>query len=141
MSLFHSVEEKRKLIYINPPIHSIIFQFLFKSNFFLYEEIENTFIKYILFYPQPLTTFQKVVEYDLRIIGNDFQFNRTYSLYVGMTLSESNNLLLLDKRSLYCLCTNVNVLTRDYSGVHCSDAPPLQCSQSLPGCHGRGLGR
>lgn len=141
MSLFHSVEEKRKLIYINPPIHSIIFQFLFKSNFFLYEEIENTFIKYILFYPQPLTTFQKVVEYDLRIIGNDFQFNRTYSLYVEMTLSESNNLLLLDIRSLYCLYTNVNVLTRDYSGVHCSDAPPVQCSQSLPGCHGRGLGR
>ena len=141
MSLFHSVEEKRKLIYINPPIHSIIFQFLFKSNFFLYEEIENTFIKYILFYPQPLTTFQKVVEYDLRIIGNDFQFNRTYSLYVGMTLSESNNLLLLDIRSVYCLYTNVNVLTRDYSGVHCSDAPPVQCSQSLPGCHGRGLGR
>ena len=62
-------------------------------------------------------------------------------LYVGMTLSESNNLLLLDKRSLYCLYTNVNVLTRDYSGLHCSDAPPLQCSQSLPGCHGRGLGR
>ena len=141
MSLFHSVEEKRKLIYINPPIHSIIFQFLFKSNFFLYEEIENTFIKYILFYPQPLTTFQKVVEYDLRIIGNDFQFNRTYSLYVEMTLSESNNLLLLDIRSVYCLYTNVNVLTRDYSGVHCSDAPPVQCSQSLPGCHGRGLGR
>ena len=141
MSLFHSVEEKRKLIYINPPIHSIIFQFLFKSNFFLYEEIENTFIKYILFYPQPLTTFQKVVEYDLRIIGNDFQFNRTYSLYVEMTLSESNNLLLLDIRSLYCLYTNVNVLTRDYSGLHCSDAPPVQCSQSLPGCHGRGLGR
>ena len=140
MSLFHSVEEKRKLIYINPPIHSIIFQFLFKSNFFLYEEIENTFIKYILFYPQPLTTFQKVVEYDLRIIGNDFQFNRTYSLYVEMTLSESNNLLLVI-RSLYCLYTNVNVLTRDYSGVHCSDAPPVQCSQSLPGCHGRGLGR
>ena len=131
------MEEKRKLIYINPPIHSIIFQFLFKSNFFLPEEIENTFIKYIL-YTQPPTTFQKVVEYDLRF-GNDFQFNRTYSLYVEMVLSRSNNLLLAI-RSLYCLYANVNVLPRDYSGVHCSDAPPVQCSQSLPGCHGRGLG-